>query len=723
MLTFDIRYQGYLNNVSRLTRSIMLYIGDEAKAFNQSLLDKGYSVDYKDFKSWRYIRHLAGLKHPSDDVLKIKSLDTLEEIVFDRESMSIHTRTKKELAKQGSYYEDFVALYPEYDLYIRAVLYDSTFGPDMYESIEDIKELTIVGYDATLIEDQELDLIHELQSYLYNYEVKRFVTNYSLTDDLFLPAAIHILYLFIFKTILQIRLNKAKTSQAHSFHIQEFLGSRHRLDRFLRYLSFEQIYYLYRNTLYFDNHSGSNFTFKELVEHLFTRSFIDTNIYVKHSSLKHDEDLRIESFFNKKYLSNKRDSLQYGLDYITAKEINLVRDNLLDIKSHMKNMQEAFKYQLHNTINTKEVEINFTDYTDSVPVTILEIILKYFLANVYLERVTQYSYIQNYNNTQEYVLSPLDTARLLIATLYLINGTAYDKVRENIFTARLMHVQKPWKYDKEAFYGLMGYYSIEDKKLTGDVIDYHRDYPYMLRSSSETLTYMKDKYIDHLTDWLFISNIHSLKRDSYFKNVIKNIYYDMEVDFNNGENIEEFAYRTGMKEILEYDKDKLETLLYNILNSIFDDKLDLFYALKYKVRNLVNIFKVFKSYTTLIIGGEDFVSFTPGSSIAVKFDHKLLFEVYKPYDYLLKFGISHTDSLELIDDVFNIPSLDIEFSHKSIDLVYEIDITLNMYNSEVQQLDMSTRNIHKLHIVTDIEPPLEPDQNLLTFLAFNPPSA
>jgi len=666
--------------------------------------------------------HLAGRKHPTDDILKIKSLDTLEEIEFNRETMLIHTRTKRELMKQGSYYEDFINLYPGYDLYIRAVIYDSIFDPEAYENVEDIKELTIVAYDRSLIEYQELDIIHELQTYLYNYEVKRFITNYSLTDDLFLPAAIHILYHFIYTTILQLRLNHAKTSQAHSFHIQEFLGSRHHLDSFLKYLSFDQIFYLYRNTLYLDNHSGSNFTFKELIDNLFTRSFIDTNIYLKQSSLSLDDDLRIDSFFNKKYLSNRRDNLEYALEYITAKEIELARDNKMDITTLFRKMKDSFNYQLHNTINTKEVEINFTDHTDSVPATIFDIIVRYYLANVYLDRVKHYTYFPNYDNTREFILSSEDTARMIISLLYLIHGRQDDRSRNNIFSARLLSIQRPWKYSYDELTSLMEYYSVEDKNLTQQIVDYHTDYPYQLTSTSETMSYLNKKYIDHLTDWLFISNVHSLKRDRYFKNVIKNLYQEMDVDFNNGETIDAFIRRIDAVEVLEYDKDKLETLLYSIINAVFDDKLELFYSLKHKVKNLINIFKVFKSYTTLIIGGQEFISFTPGSSTAVKYDHRILFEVMKPYNYLLNFGIQHKDSVDFIDDVYNIPCIDYELRQDSVDLAYTIDVSLNSYRTEIEPLETSTRNIHKLHILTTMEPVQEPSQDHLSFLAFNPPS-
>jgi hypothetical protein len=226
-------------------------------------------------------------------------------------------------------------------------------------------------------------------------------------------------------------------------------------------------------------------------------------------------------------------------------------------------MKDSFNYQLHNTINTKEVEINFTDYTDSVPATIFDIIVRYYLANVYMDRVKHYTYFPNYDNTREFILSSEDTARMIISLLYLIHGRQDDRSRNNIFSARLLWIQRPWKYSYDELTSLMEYYSVEDKNLTQQIVDYHTDYPYQLRSTSETMSYLNKKYIDHLTDWLFISNVHSLKRDRYFKNVIKNLYQEMDVDFNNGETIDAFIRRIDAAEVLEYDKDKLETLLFS----------------------------------------------------------------------------------------------------------------------------------------------------------------
>jgi hypothetical protein len=68
-----------------------------------------------------------------DNVITITSLDNGTSITLDRNILSLHRKTKKELLKYGLFYKQIVDLFPEQELYVKAIICDK-----QYSTIEEV---------------------------------------------------------------------------------------------------------------------------------------------------------------------------------------------------------------------------------------------------------------------------------------------------------------------------------------------------------------------------------------------------------------------------------------------------------------------------------------------------------------------------------------------------------------------------------------------------------
>jgi hypothetical protein len=232
------------------------------EAQNKYLKAQGYVV-LDDPRTWKYYLNLTGRYHVSDRPIEVLSSDTYETIVLSRDTIVDHPITALDYGPGGSFHTELLERYPEHRELIPRIL-----SPvDMEQAIE-ASEFTLLYWDDRHIADNEYGLIGTIQRWLYSYRDRWHLPSFGVSDGLYPASALALLYHNLVPTIINFRLENARTAEVDEFHRWAFLGSRYRLDRYKRYLDNRQSLFLYRNIDYLKFHVGKEVTLETLLTHI-----------------------------------------------------------------------------------------------------------------------------------------------------------------------------------------------------------------------------------------------------------------------------------------------------------------------------------------------------------------------------------------------------------------------------------------------------------------------
>lgn len=361
-------YQLYLEQVFQLAETLVIKSEDSAQFINDRLVSLygRHAVDQTDKTSWKYYLHLAGKYHTTDTPIIITSLDTLDEIVFNAENLKIHTATKKAYEYGSRYYRELVSQHPGRDQLILGVLYPV----DIQKAI-DAPDFSVLGYPPQYVEDNEESLIPNIDKWLANYKTRWYNLQYNHTDGLNLATVLGIMYHQLVPLIKELRKLACKTSEAHSFHVREYLTSHGMLDEYLDYMTKKQALFFYRNINYIDRHAGKQATFDWILEKILT----DRDIPVADVSLLQDESQLLTNYratprFQKTPLnvttsSQLSSETFYTLTQLLSKEKRLTEGNEDYVNYNTQSIADTFLKAKSNKLPTKVLDSKMIDYTDS----------------------------------------------------------------------------------------------------------------------------------------------------------------------------------------------------------------------------------------------------------------------------------------------------------------------------------------------------------------------
>lgn len=264
--------QFYHKHCTQLAKSIILKSNATAVAMNNEVnrrfggYAKHYQVNELYPESWRYYHHLQGKYHYSDVMMQVRSLDTLQTIDFTKENLEQHRATWLHYKNKGEFYQELVDRYPDQHLLI-----DGICKPIDFNKAYEAEEYSILGYDETLVEEQEVDLIPMLNSQIVKTAKRFHSRGYGAFDPLYNAMKLGVIAQHLPGMIIALREQFVKTEQAHSFHIWNYLDSYFDLGKYKRFLTFEQAMWLYRHLPYIDRHNGKQNTFDDLIEWMLTK--------------------------------------------------------------------------------------------------------------------------------------------------------------------------------------------------------------------------------------------------------------------------------------------------------------------------------------------------------------------------------------------------------------------------------------------------------------------
>lgn len=263
----DLKYKQYTDDCERLARSVSIYSSVTAEMLNRftAAIAGEKSINYNQPNTWKYHLNLCGEYHAIDTPIYVRSMDTMEDVLFNKENLAIHSATKAYYEFGSLAHNNLLKQYPG-----RALLINGIIAPAKMEDVLSAKTGTVLSCAYNLIEEHEITLFNKIKTWVSNQYHGRYNTQYSIIHEYYNADFMASIKLMLIGHILNLRLAACKTDEVHSYHIWAYLASHGKLNRYMDYLTRYQQLWLYRNIAYIQNHCGLQDTLEWLTENLLT---------------------------------------------------------------------------------------------------------------------------------------------------------------------------------------------------------------------------------------------------------------------------------------------------------------------------------------------------------------------------------------------------------------------------------------------------------------------
>lgn len=520
--------QSYIEQNKTLARTLVIKSGTSANVLNDFLTLKygSNAVNPDDPTSWKYYLNISGSYHSTDSPMMITSLDTLEIIQFTKDNLKIHTATAEAYAYGSRYYYSIINKYPTQEQLVLGVLYPVDINLAIAAD-----EGSILGFPSSLVEPQEQTLIHELELFIKSYLTRWNVPAFGLSDTLYNASYHALMYLAVLPKLLNLRLKRCKTVEAHSFHIREYLDSHGALSQYIPYLTLKQAMFLYRNIRYLDRNAGKQSTFNTLVQNLLTERRIPISAYtVRHHNVL-DNKLYPVITARRKPLNgqyNVAETSYVTMDELYAKESLLVYGNQRYLDAHKTDMNLSFMNSNSSVIQTKELESNMVDYNDAVPDTLTAVLTRQW---AYMAAHGLYTAVINFLDPVTGEGRSLRAKDALIYMVY-INCMSLNIQMETIPNYLNLKARKGTLPSIAELVSITdSYYALTD--VATDIIT---NQPLISKCSSTTQFFNLSNalYEESKRHWYIVSNTHDLNRRGYIAAMVQYLYEDEFITLNDG---------------------------------------------------------------------------------------------------------------------------------------------------------------------------------------------
>lgn len=388
------QYNVYMDEVFQLAKTLVIKFDKTIELINEytNLLHPN-TQDMYDKTTWKYYRHVAGLKHPSDPDITVTSLDTLEPIEFTIENLKVHRATRKAYGVGTRYFNELLSRFPDHRTYILGVLYPV----DIHAAIN-ARDGQIIGYPKELVQNNEYTLISELQKWIDGYLFRWVNKAFYVAHDMYYLTWQSVFYALLPQVIVSLRHARCRTNEVHSFHVWMYLSSHGQLDRYQNQLTLRQALWLYRNVLHVKKNLGQIDTFNFLTDAIMTARQIPLSGYeAQHNLLQvelyekspqniadpKERELLYPIIEFKRNTINGIRSVEV-LDPIELKQLLIKEDGNARANYEVRQTDEPMILEkmentLSNNVKTKALESTLFDYTGSNPYSLETILLNHWI--------------------------------------------------------------------------------------------------------------------------------------------------------------------------------------------------------------------------------------------------------------------------------------------------------------------------------------------------------
>ena len=406
----------YERDVIQLADTLVIKYRAEALAMNKYYLEY-HGLDYSDMPEadWPYYRNLSGQYVTGyDTMMRVTSLDTLEEIDFTYENLQVHRATAAAYAIGSEYYRALVRRYPNQEHIVRGII-----NPVPVAKAVAAKDFTILAWDRNYIEPQETNLIPLLQERIHQFTLRWFQSRWTITQSLYAGGFWVQMTYEIIRALFNIRLGNCGTRFVHSYHVWGYLGSFMRLDRWRDYLTITQAMWLYRNIAVLVNNAGKAGTFETLIENLLTARGIPLT---KHE-IWHDVSAipgeiyptaEIAKIPLNRYAQDGAATMRTTIHDVLTRELPMAKDNEVYYKAQLYAVPLRARSSYVNELPTKVLESKMVDRTENVPFKLSATVFNHWLWLVARGRYTAEITVTDPTSGAVISLSPKDAVILWI---------------------------------------------------------------------------------------------------------------------------------------------------------------------------------------------------------------------------------------------------------------------------------------------------------------------
>lgn len=592
----------YVSDVVKFVKTIVVKSEETADQINV-LIKLKYgenAVNMNDMTTWKYYRNISGEYHVSDTPMTVTSLDTMEEIAFTKANLAIHTATAVAYEFGSRYYYTLVARYPDQEQLILGILYPA----DITTAIA-AESGAILSYPKELVEDQEITLIEDLDRWTRAYMARWHVKSFCLTDALYAASQLATLYLNMVPQVLNLRMARCKTNEAHSFHIRQYLTSHGGLDRYMDYMTLKQQLFFYRNICYIERHAGHNTTFSWLVEKLLSDRHIPIADYTARHIGTFDASFYPEYRFRKRPLNtqyNVPEKNYFSLGEILDKEASAAVGNPLYVSLHENTINKLFQNSVSSVVQTKMLESTMLDYTDAVPHKLSEILLNEW---GHLSSNGYYRVTAEFKDPSTGHQRMLFTDEAFIYMVYL-SMKQIGITLEKILPYKVDHVNNFIRPSVEDVMKLvdMKYFSkyeTPDGILPGWIVN---------KQPIVKPLYSKDRFYEYalsvfsvgLEQWYLAARTEHKDRRAYVANMVERMYCDQVVHFPwEGQSYSQWLRDRDITDY-DYSPSELVELVNNIINAATGYNIDPKHLIKNIQKAMLDTLRQLSSYSIQMVG-------------------------------------------------------------------------------------------------------------------------
>lgn len=631
----------YRGKIFSLAKTIVFKCHNSAVATNRWLEELGYTVDWERPTTWKYYLNLSGQYHQFDhDYLadsggwipvQIAGNNGPITTSFTKELVSganADAGTAAEYAYGSKSYKLLVSKYKLLEPLIMGILY----SVDLQLAIDapDWTILHIGGYYATefknnnqlyvyhtrendlietLIEEQEVNLIPELQKYISNVMHRWITPEYCAVDNLYLATCIGNLAAMIPAKIANIRLANCKTNMAHTFHIGQYLESHGFLGKYVPYIGLKESLWLYRNVDWLQYNFGKARTFESVVENILTPSNVPLSGYrLVHDNSDMDKSTlystpkMVMDVINFKQSGTGSDT--FSIRNILDKEANLARENTYDIENVENTISRKVNRDKYNDLSTKVLESVMIDYSDYSPFSLSDMLLNHWIYHSHNGNYKGTIYITNPYTSERIQLSPLN-AFILMTYCYYKGALNVDI--EGIPSLHLRLIPKtqggwvpssrhlPFPSLADLKYGTDSRYISEQELLS--LYDPH-NFNFNLRASDAFYSEVKKVHKVTLDRFYKICNVDDMYGRAMAQHAMRQYYWDdIEVSLSSThETYESWLSRMSI-DLSNLSKDELVEMADQLLILSTGIQTSTENQLRNLQRSCIDILKNFSSYT------------------------------------------------------------------------------------------------------------------------------
>lgn len=407
----------YVESTILLARSLIIKSEITAIRCNQMVTSKhgDAAVDRERPRTWKYYMNLSGQYHFTDQMMTVISLDTQELIEFTAENMRIHTATAEAYRYGSRFYFALVQKYPHQESLIMSII-----TPVDIDKAIAAPNGSILGYYQDLVEEQETTLMYDLEEYIKNYLARYNVAGFNNIWKNYPVINLAGLYGSLPAQIMNLRLLAIKTERTHSFHIKQYLGSHNGLDKYVPYMTLKQMLYLYHNIEFIEKYAGHQSTFHELIQWILTDRNIPLSRYTVRQLQEHDEKLYPELRARRTPIAttaNLAEAEYLPITELYNKEHKTQRGNPEEFLHKANAYTHALATDDSSVIQTKDLESAMVDYSDSVPDTLVEVLMRQW---AYMSANNLYKVLVNFNHYASGERISLMSADALIYYSYIM---------------------------------------------------------------------------------------------------------------------------------------------------------------------------------------------------------------------------------------------------------------------------------------------------------------